>query len=63
MTNLEIGREKIPENGWELNPWSQFGEKFNDNYLILYIKQTKILLMTKRKINRFEQSYPLKIHK
>jgi hypothetical protein len=22
MTNLEIGREKIPENGWELNPWS-----------------------------------------
>jgi hypothetical protein len=23
MTILEIGREKIPENGWELNPRSQ----------------------------------------
>jgi hypothetical protein len=23
MTTLEIGWEKIPENGWELNPRSQ----------------------------------------
>ena len=22
MTILQIGREKIPENGWELNRWS-----------------------------------------
>jgi hypothetical protein len=24
MTTLEIGWKKIPENGWELNPRSQF---------------------------------------
>jgi hypothetical protein len=27
VTILEIGREKIPENGWELNRWSHHGEK------------------------------------
>ena len=28
MTILEIGREKIPENGWELNRWSQCVHEF-----------------------------------
>jgi hypothetical protein len=37
MATLEIGREKIPENGWELNPRSHDSMKSGNLRVGLYV--------------------------